>query len=1300
MGGASPSTQTMLATSPTRGRSVGRTVRDGPSSWGGDGDPVRTSDESDVALTKAFQPVSTHANLVDFKIKGVDVVLGKSVIAAVRPSGDSVKYPKFRAFTTTGTEDTEAWPTPGISPDVLLDDDLAISSDYAVPDFHDEDKSYPTFEESRPGVSRYRSLCEEFGDLFVNKPGHCDLVDHAIIVTDDNPIAERTRPLPHKWRAEITAQLEELENDGLIVRSTSPYKFPCVFVPKKNGKVRMCVDYRSLNKVTRVDSYPLPRPDDVQEHLVGAKVFSTIDLRSGYWQMKVRPSDRRRTAFCPGPGFPLFEWTRMPFGLCNAPASFQRLMDLVLGKFDFVRVYLDDVLVFSSSLEEHLRHLRLIFEAFREAGLTLAGDKCSIGMDSVVYLGHRYSADGMSPDLTKVKVISAWPTPRTATDLRSFLGLVGYYRHSIPHFADRSKALQKLLTTAAREEDRVAELWDEKHLIAFQDLKKALTDLPYLEYPDFSRPFEMACDASNYAIGGVLEQDGRPLAFYSQTLTGSQLNWPVYEKEAYAVLKCLERFRHLHLGYQLRVKIFSDHRPLQWLKTATSSKLQRWLLALQQYQFDVVYVPGKKNLRADALSRVRPVPTDSIDAPPALPVGVVTLEDAYSKEDILQSQKNCPVLRRLYQRLLSSEPLRRNELTERDLRPYRRVWRTLGIADGLVVRERAPTSYTGRRWVPVIPASLRPTFIEHFHEEIGHFNVDKVLPKVELYGYWPSMASDIEHALAQCQRCLDAKRPSPAPAPLMPVPIGRPWETIAVDLLSVPTNPDGISTLLVMQDYFTKWAHVVPLRQHTWLDVARPLFQLFLLFGPPRRLHSDQGPPFESWLFKMTLGLLGVRKSKSSVYHPAGNGLVERFNQTFLKMVRTHVDSVYDWQRHLGSMVWYYNTSIHSATKASPFYLMYGRNPPDLWFPDLDSVETRFFDPETYANFLSSTRARILDNVDQCVTHAATVYKATFDSKAKLRLFRPGLRVRLETLGPARSNKLDPRWEGNWFVSNALPGLNNKTLEIVHPATRRRKIITVDHLLLDPIQPDHLPEDVATMVYGEAGAILGEAIIPDVDPTFDDVPVFPPTSPDCPVEVNFVSRDVGVGPVDPQVPTSPSVPPTFRSECAAVPPTPPGPGTTPAADSDSESDLSMPPLSPHPSLLRGEEEEEVEDQEVSDVSVPPTENSTPAPGNGSERHSQHEPEPAKVVDALPQDDLPSEAPVSPLSVAPENENSNDEAPEFESANEDPDDAPSYEIPQEWTLTRDRPRRQPHPVVRFDPSFLGPGGLKESSRRPQ
>ncbi|EER20236.1 retrovirus polyprotein, putative, partial [Perkinsus marinus ATCC 50983] len=611
---------------------------------------------SDAAI---FRSVPQQAQLIDFKIKGLDVVFGKPVVGAVAPANDWVNYPKFSTITTTGLEDVEQWPGLNATTDMLQDDDLAMTLDYAVPDFHDEKVTLPIFDVSKPETQRYRALCEEYSSLFVNKPGHCDLVEHCIPVTDEVPIAERTRPLPHKWRAEISAQLEELERDGLIVRSTSPYKFPCVFVPKKNGKVRMCVDYRSLNKVAKVDSYPLPRPDDVQEHLSGASVFSTLDLRSGYWQMKVRPSDRHRTAFCPGPGFPLFEWVRMPFGLSNAPASFQRLMDLVLGRFNFVRIYLDDILIFSRSEQEHLHHLKLVFDALREAGLTLAGDKCSIGMDSVTYLGHRFSAQGMSPDRAKVDVIESWPTPRTATDLRSFLGLAGYYRHFIPHFSDRAKVLQQLQATCSKDDVTVTDLWTEDHSVAFVDIKKALADLPFLDYPDFNRPFEMACDASQYAIGGVLEQDGRPLAFYSQTLTGSQLNWPVYEKEAYAILKCLERFRHLHYGYKLRITVYSDHRPLQWLKTATSTKLQRWLLALQQYQFEVVYIPGKQNTRADALSRVRQ-PQPVVDDKPTVvprPVGVVTLHEAFSKDDIRQAQKACPITRQLYTRLLDAQPL-------------------------------------------------------------------------------------------------------------------------------------------------------------------------------------------------------------------------------------------------------------------------------------------------------------------------------------------------------------------------------------------------------------------------------------------------------------------------------------------------------------------------------------------------------------------------------------------------------------------------------------------------------------------
>ncbi|KAF4714341.1 hypothetical protein FOZ62_007267, partial [Perkinsus olseni] len=448
----------------------------------------------------------------------------------------------------------EKWPPPGCDMNELDDDDIAGALRFAIPDFRAEEKQLPDIDKGRPELRPFQSLCEKFGQLFSLRPGQCDKVQHRVNTHDDTPVVERVRPVPHKWREDIEAQLREMEELGVIRRSTSAWRFPCVYVyvPKKNGKVRMCVDYRKLNQACHTEAYPVPRPDDVQEHLSHAKVFSTLDLRSGYWQLPVRPEDQHKTAFCPGPGFPLYEWCRMPFGLASAPATFQRLMDMVLGHLPYVRVYLDDVLVFSRSHEEHLRHLEEVFRLLEEANLTIAGDKCEIARSEVGYLGHVFNEKGMTPDAAKVEAVLRWPVPTTASELRSFIGLAGYYRHFVSHFSSVVRPLYALESACKKEKNNsLVDKWGEEHDAAFLYLKSSLAALPALAYPDFEQPFQLVTDASDYAIGAVLEQQGRPLAFYSQALSGAQLRWPVYEKEAYAIFKALDHFRTFFLGYPL-----------------------------------------------------------------------------------------------------------------------------------------------------------------------------------------------------------------------------------------------------------------------------------------------------------------------------------------------------------------------------------------------------------------------------------------------------------------------------------------------------------------------------------------------------------------------------------------------------------------------------------------------------------------------------------------------------------------------------------------------------------------------------
>jgi hypothetical protein len=396
---------------------------------------------------------------------------------------------------------------------------------------------------------------------------------------------------------ELKKQLADMLSKGLIHPSASPWGSPVLFVDKRDGTIRLCVDYRKLNEVTIKNKYPLPKIEDLFDQLNGAKVFSKIDLRTGYHQLKVQESDIPKTAFTTRYG--LFEYTIMSFGLTNAPAYFMNLMNKVFMKFldKFVVVFIDDILVYSKTEEEHAEHLRLVLGTLREHQLYAKFSKCEFWLKEVGFLGHVLSAGGVSIDPSKITSIMERKAPTNPTEVRAFLGLAGYYRKFVEGFSSIARPLTQLL-----KKDKKFE-WTEKCEQSFQELKKRLVSAPILTMPDITKSFDVYCDASKLGLGSVLMQDGKVIAYLSRQLRPHEMNYPTHDLELAAVVHALKTWRHYLMGN--RCEVYTDHKSLKYIfsQKELNMRQRRWIEIIKDYDLGIHYHPGKANVVADALSR-------------------------------------------------------------------------------------------------------------------------------------------------------------------------------------------------------------------------------------------------------------------------------------------------------------------------------------------------------------------------------------------------------------------------------------------------------------------------------------------------------------------------------------------------------------------------------------------------------------------------------------------------------------------------------------------------------------------------
>ncbi|WVZ76013.1 LOW QUALITY PROTEIN: hypothetical protein U9M48_024018 [Paspalum notatum var. saurae] len=576
----------------------------------------------------------------------------------------------------------------------------------------------------------------------------------------------RTNPDETK---EIQRQVQALLDKGYIRESLSPCSVPVLLVPKKDGSWRMCVDCRAINNITIRYRYPIPRLDDMLDELSGAIIFTKIDLRSGYHQIRMKLGDEWKTAF--KTKFGLYEWLVMPFGLTNAPSTFMRLMNEVLRPFVglFVVVYFDDILIYSKTMEEHLEHLSVVFDALRTARLFGNMEKCTFCTQRVSFLGYVVTPQGIEVDSSKIDAIRDWPTPTTVTQIRSFLGLAGFYRRFVRDFSSIAAPLHELTKKG------VPFAWGDSQAVAFNTLKDKLTHAPLLQLPDFNKVFELECDASGIGLGAVLLQEGKPVAYFSEKLSGASLKYSTYDKELYALVRTLQTWQH-YLWHREFI-IHSDHEPLKHIRTQTNLNRRHanWVEFIESFPYIIKHKNGKENVIADALSR-RYTMLSQLDFKI---FGLQTVKDQYANDaDFKDALLHC----------MHGTP-----------------WGQFHMQDGFLFR-------ANKLCVPA--SSVRLLLLQEAHGGglMGHFGVYKTHKVLAAHFFWPRMLRDVKRLVARCTTCQKAKSRLSNHGLYMPLPVPTsPWLDISMDFdLGLPRTKKGRDSIFVVVDRFSKMAHFIP----------------------------------------------------------------------------------------------------------------------------------------------------------------------------------------------------------------------------------------------------------------------------------------------------------------------------------------------------------------------------------------------------------------------------------------------------------------------------------------------------------